>query len=77
MDNGAVPMSVKTPRLEDPPLVLRSLFDEDVPLIQVASTNQLIPMITTVPTTTDATAALAFIGRQRSRAASGQLLRTT
>lgn len=60
------------PRLEDPPLLLRSFNGKDVPLIQEASADPLIPLITTVPRTTDATAALAFVERQHSRVESGQ-----
>ena len=67
-----MPANVTIPRLEDPPLLLRSFLDEDIPVIQEAATDPLIPLTTTVPTTTDAAAALAFIERQRSRAASGQ-----
>ena len=47
-------------------------LEEDVPLIQQAAEDPLIPLITTVPTTTDPAAALAFIARQHSRATQGE-----
>jgi hypothetical protein len=39
------------PRFLDPPVLLRLFTDADVPLIQDVSTNPLIPLVTTVPTT--------------------------
>ena len=43
VETGSVPMSVTMPRLEDPPLLLRSFLDEDVPLIQEASAEPADP----------------------------------
>jgi ribosomal-protein-alanine N-acetyltransferase len=60
------------PRLEEPPLVLRGFLEDDVPLIQQAADDPLIPLITTVPTTTDPAAASAFIARQHLRATQGE-----
>ena len=53
--------------LTDAPLVLRPFEDQDVPTILTASTDPLIPLITTVPGPCDEAAALAFIERQHGR----------
>jgi len=45
-------------------VVLRDFTFADLALIQDASTDALIPLITSVPTTPDAEAALAFVERQ-------------
>lgn len=53
-------------------MVLRDFTFADLALIQDASTDALIPLITSVPTTPDAEAALAFVERQHARVRDGQ-----
>jgi ribosomal-protein-alanine N-acetyltransferase len=65
-------LSLRLPRIEDPPLLLRAFGDEDAPLIQDVSADPLIPLITTVPTEPAAAAARAFIARQHDRATRGE-----
>jgi len=60
------------PRLECGPVVLRNFTLRDLALIQDASADALIPLITSVPTTTDADAARAFVARQHARVRDGQ-----
>jgi RimJ/RimL family protein N-acetyltransferase len=67
-----VPTDLHVPRLEDPPLVLRAFAEQDTSLIQEASSDLLIPLITTVPQSADRVEALAFIARQHDRAARGE-----
>lgn len=52
--------------------MLRAFADDDVALIQGVSTDPLIPLITTVPTTSDPEEARAFIDRQRARLTEGE-----
>lgn len=60
------------PRLQEAPLVLRAFAAKDLQLIQDASTDPLIPVITSVPSTQDASAAQAFITRQLARLRNGE-----
>lgn len=50
---------------------LRAFRDGDVPLVQAASSDPLIPLITTVPIDDSQAAALAFIVRQHDRLVTG------
>lgn len=52
--------------------MLRAFADDDVALIQEVSTDPLIPLISTVPTTSDLEEARAFIDRQRARLTEGE-----
>lgn len=52
-------------------MVLRAFGDQDVPVIQEAATDPLIPLITTVPTEPTAEAAHAFLERQHTRLTEG------
>ncbi len=60
------------PRLQDAPLALRAFAAKDLQLIQDASADPLIPVITSVPSTPDASAAQAFITRQAARLRNGE-----
>lgn len=61
------------PRLQNPPLVLRSFTAGDASLVVEASQDPLIPLMTTVPLApADPDAVHAFITRQHERARSGQ-----
>jgi [ribosomal protein S5]-alanine N-acetyltransferase len=66
-----VPAELRLPQLGDEALILRGFVDNDVALVQTASGDPLIPLITTVPRDADLMAALAFIQRQRSRMLEG------
>lgn len=59
-------------RLYDLPLVLRAFTPADASLVVEASTDRLIPLITTVPLAADAGAVRAFLDRQHQRAVTGQ-----
>jgi len=59
------------PRLESGPVVLRDFTVRDLAMIQEASTDALIPLITSVPTTPDTEAAQAFVDRQHARVPDG------
>lgn len=59
------------PRLQSGPVVLRDFTFRDLALIQGASTDALIPLITSVPTTPDAEAARALVERQHARVPDG------
>ncbi|GAA4754736.1 GNAT family protein [Amnibacterium soli] len=67
-DSGALVL----PELEGQRVRLRAFSRDDVPTILDAATDQLIPVLTTVPSTQDPALAAAFIDRQHERAASGQ-----
>lgn len=69
-NENAVPLVL--PRLEAGDLVLREFRDTDLELIPEASTDPLIPLITTVPSDYSDAAGLAFIQRQRDRLTSRQ-----
>ena len=59
------------PAIEGDVIRLRDFTAEDVRLVVAASSDPLIPLITTVPTTPDEDAAQAYIARQHSRQPSG------
>lgn len=59
------------PLLGDSAVILRAFRADDAELVQKASSDPLIPLITSVPTTTDLDAAHAFIVRQHSRSEQG------
>ena len=67
-----VSMPLRLPRLEDTRVVLRAFSDDDVPLIQDTAADPLIPLITSVPTTSEPEEAQAFIDRQHARLTSGE-----
>ena len=67
-DGGAEPLLL--PWLEAEHVVLREFRDTDLELIREASTDPLIPLITTVPVDFSEAAGLAFIRRQQGRLAS-------
>jgi [ribosomal protein S5]-alanine N-acetyltransferase len=54
-----------------PPVTLRAFRDEDVGLVQSVAGDPLIPLITTVPASGNASDARAYIERQHDRLASG------
>jgi RimJ/RimL family protein N-acetyltransferase len=60
------------PRLGSGPVVLRAFTFDDLALIQDASADALIPLITSVPVTSDVWAARAFVNRQHARVRDGQ-----
>lgn len=60
-------MPLSLPDLEGQRARLRAFRDSDAALIQAASSDPLIPLITTVPTNDSEEDALAFIARQRDR----------
>jgi len=60
------------PRLGSGPVVLRDFTFDDLALIQDASADALIPLITSVPVTSDVGAARAFVNRQHARVRDGQ-----
>lgn len=66
-----MPNGLRLPRLDDGVLTLRGFVETDVPLVQMASGDPLIPLITTVPRDADLEAAAAFIQRQHSRMVEG------
>ncbi|TFD84989.1 N-acetyltransferase [Cryobacterium lactosi] len=57
------------PTLHGRRLILREWRDSDAPIVQEASGDSLIPILTTVPSTDGEAEALAFIARQRDRLA--------
>ena len=59
------------PVLDALPFRLRPWSPADVPAVQAASADPLIPLITTVPASGAGDAALAFIQRQRRRLSEG------
>ena len=65
-------MPENLPRLDSGPVILRAFTLGDLALIQDASADAFIPLITSVPTTPDAEAARAFIDRQHARVRDGQ-----
>ncbi len=64
--------ALELPRLHDPPLVLRAFTPADASLVVEASSDPLIPLITTVPPTPDGGSVRAFLDRQHQRAVTGQ-----
>lgn len=59
------------PRLCDMRVRLRAFCDSDIAVVQAASSDPLIPLITTVPTSDSVDEALAFIARQHDRLVTG------
>ncbi len=55
------------PLLDDGRVRLRAFRDDDAGLVQAASADPLIPLITTVPTADSLSEALAFVARQHER----------
>ena len=55
------------PVITRPPVALRAFRDEDVGLVQSVAGDPLIPLITTVPASGNASDARAYIGRARGR----------
>ena len=64
-------MVLELPSLGNDRVTLRAFRDTDVALIQAASSDPLIPLITTVPTSDSEAEALAFIARQHERLTTG------
>jgi ribosomal-protein-alanine N-acetyltransferase len=60
------------PVLATPQVTLRRFTEDDVGLVAEASSDPLIPLITSVPTTPGTPEALAYIERQWSRLPGGQ-----
>jgi [ribosomal protein S5]-alanine N-acetyltransferase len=67
----AMAMPKHLPAIVSSAIVLRPFREEDWPVIQEASQDPHIPLITSVPSTRDPAEALAFIDRQRGRVDSG------
>ncbi|MFS0699430.1 GNAT family N-acetyltransferase [Cellulomonas sp. 179-A 4D5 NHS] len=65
------PPALRLPRIANDTLTLRAFEDRDAPAVMSASTDPLIPLITTVPPACGLAGALAFVGRQHERAATG------
>jgi ribosomal-protein-alanine N-acetyltransferase len=59
------------PRLLSPPVLLRAFEDRDVGVVAAASLDPTIPLITTVPTSSDPAELRAYVERQRSRLLTG------
>ena len=64
--------ALELPRLYDPPLLLRAFAPTDAGLVVEASSDPLIPLITTVPSTADPASVRAYLDRQHQRAVTGQ-----
>lgn len=64
-------MALDLPQLGNERVRLRAFGDSDVALIRAASSDPLIPLITTVPTNPSEAEALAFIARQHQRVTTG------
>ena len=58
---------LQLPFIEEGLFRLRAFDDADVPLIQEASSDALIPLISTVPTTESVSEALDYVNRQHMR----------
>lgn len=69
VDAFAPPLSI--PRLASPPVLLRPFTVSDLAMVRQASSDPLIPSITSVPRTYTDDAGRAFIERQHDRAAQG------
>ena len=65
-------MSLRLPVLSGGAVTLRAFRATDARMIQEASRDALIPLITTVPHTADHASALAFIDRQHERSRTGE-----
>jgi [ribosomal protein S5]-alanine N-acetyltransferase len=64
-------LPIEMPVITRPPIVLRAFRGEDAGLIQSVAGDALIPLITSVPASGDASDARAYIERQHERLASG------
>jgi len=64
-------IALRLPPLEDARVRLRAFRDDDLALVRAASSDPLIPLITSVPTNDSEADALAFIARQHDRLATG------
>lgn len=64
-------MSLTLPLLENDRVRLRGFRDSDAALVQAASSDPLIPLITSVPSNDSLEEALAFIARQQDRLVTG------
>lgn len=62
---------LNVPTIRSERVVLRAFVDRDADAVIDASSDPLIPKITSVPESADAASALAFIARQHERAVSG------
>lgn len=69
---GEPTLPTRLPRIPRPPVTLRSFRTEDAPVVAAASHDPLIPLITTVPTTDDAKELQAYIERQHDRLRTGR-----
>ncbi|HXP33081.1 MAG TPA: GNAT family protein [Acidimicrobiales bacterium] len=70
-DIDAFAPPLRVPRLAAPPVVLRPFAVSDLAMVRQASTDPIIPSITSVPRTYTDDAGRAFIERQHARAAQG------
>lgn len=66
-----MPPSLTTPVITDELVTLRPFEVRDVDAVLDASTDPLIPLVTSVPDTPDRELAAAFVTRQQGRAAAG------
>lgn len=64
-------LPAKLPVLHEGPIVLRAFRDDDADAVREATSDPLIPLITTVPTVPDRDEVLAYIRRQQTRLAEG------
>src|SRR5258708_36913014 len=64
-------LPAEMPVITRPPIVLRAFRGEDAGLIHSVAGDALIPLITTVPASGDASDAQAYIERQHDRIVSG------
>ena len=62
---------LELPQLADGRVRLRAFRDSDIAVVQTASSDPLIPLITTVPASGSVDEALAFIARQHDRLVTG------
>lgn len=65
-------MPTVMPLIVRPPVVLRPFEDTDADLVRSVADDPLIPLITTVPTSSTVEDALAYIERQHDRLRDGQ-----
>jgi RimJ/RimL family protein N-acetyltransferase len=70
-DIDAFAPPLRVPHLASPPVLLRPFASSDLAMVRQASTDPLIPSITSVPRTYTEDAGRAFIDRQHDRAAQG------
>ncbi len=70
-DIDAFASPLRVPRLASPPVLLRPFAVSDLVMVRQASSDPLLPSITSVPRTYTDDAGRAFIERQHDRAAQG------